>query len=294
VEQLVQLPTQVITASDPAMLSLRASYEAGIAMAHGAKRDELAVVQASVSTLDAYPELAEIGTYAIPYRQHTRACKDGPWAARQSCKCPITSWAKGPGIHLAVMMAADYGYCRDEARVYPSEEGRVLVEGVFVDFVRARMCVRQRMVSRARKGKGGGVYQMSEPDFSKEVEINASKMHRNAILKGLPRRITETVYQHAAKICEQQVQDEGTAEAWNKAVVFFADRGVGEDRLVAVLGKGAPAELRAADIVNLRHLVRTIQAQIVSVEQVFGVAASDGRAADAGKPMGAATEERDD
>lgn len=286
-------PLVIASASDPAMAALRVTYDSLASIAHGKTRDVGEVIERCIAGLRVHPEAAATGCYSIPYKNHTDDCKKKPWAARKNCHCPLT-WVRGPGIQLALWIAAEWKYCADGARVYPSgqDNGEALVEGFFFDLVNVRMVVRQRIVSRFRKKRDGTSYAISQDEYWMEVERNASKMHRNAILKGLPRHVVEPVYETALTIHKEQIQELGIAEVWAQVIGYFATKGVDEDAVIALLGVDGVQDVREEHIINLRHLASSVKAGFQQVKDVFAM--PENESPKVGEIGSATSEQRED
>jgi hypothetical protein len=266
-------PVEVVESiQDPSLSTLRVQYDAMSAMASGFERNVPAIIDTCIGTVEAYPDLAERGVYAIPYKTHTEKCKKGPRSQRANCSCPV-DWVVGPGIHLATLMADEWGCCVDGARIYTSsaDGGADLIEGFFLDFVKRRMIVRQRIVPRFKRTRSGEKYAIPQDAYHKEVEIHASKMHRNCILKGLPAKVTYTVYHAALRIKEATIHREGLAETWNKVLAYFEPHGGDEEAVLRLLSKDDPSEVTAEDISNLRALVQSDRAGFTRARELFRI-----------------------
>jgi len=284
---------QYLQAGSSSMATLRVTYEAMATLAMGKTRDDREVIQRSIDGLRAHPEAAAKSAYSIPFKTHTDDCKKRPWAARKNCACPI-SWVRGPSVNLALWVAGEWKYCVEGARVFPSgdDNGEATVEGFFLDLVNVRMVVRQRIVSRFRKKRDGSSYHISQDDYWQEVERNASKMHRNAVLKGIPRHVIQPVYETGLAIHKEMIQEEGIAETWGRVLGFFSERGVTEEMVCRLMGKSGFEEVRAEDVANLRHLVQSIGAGFQSIGEVFQM--PDNASPPVGDVGGAASTERED
>lgn len=232
-------------------------------------RDMKAAQMVMLEMLSNFPALAEMGTYAIPYKEHTEECKAKPWKERASCRCPV-SWVRGPSIELMVPMAAAWKNNLHGARLVPVGQ-ETLVQGIYVDVEGLNVVVRDRQVSRMKRKKNGETFWLGQDEYWKEVEIQASKMHRNAIKRGIPRFVWQPLYEAALDVRLAKEASGKIPARWAAACDKFARKGITPEDLLATLGVQKADDLSPEHMVNLGSLWNASEAGLLNLREMFGV-----------------------
>ena len=165
---------QQMTVSTPATIPLS---EVQVKIAQENPRNIVQLTKSALADLSAYPDLADQMHYSIPYKdnRHRRL-----------------TFVEGLGIKAAMALRYHWGNCADGARVADDRGDQVIVQGMFFDYERNILTLRDLEVSKFNKGKNA--YRLSDEALRKQVGAGQSKAVRNAILASLPVPLKELYF----------------------------------------------------------------------------------------------------
>lgn len=243
-EDLVQI-TQV-DAIELQEASTRAEYDIQIATAKKYPRSLRNVIDNSivVATLD--KETAQTCGYALP-----RAGKT----------------ISGASVHLARILAAEYGNLRVEAKVINITQTQVVSQAICFDLEKnyaVKVEVRKSII-----GKRG---RFNEDMITVTGNAANAISFRNAVFNIIPRSITDKVYQETRNMITGDLSDETKLLAKRKKVLdMFKDNlAVTEEMILKNLNINTIKQIKQDEIVTLIGLAQAIKDGDTNVEDSFG------------------------
>jgi hypothetical protein len=171
---------------------------------------------------------------------------------------------EGPSIGLAMAVAREWSNC-----AVPVEYNETPSEWVFIaHFVDLERGFTLSRVFRKKKGKG--VFKKLEDDRAEDMTFQAaqSRAIRNVVLAGIPRWLTDQAKERAKEVVLKGISKEGLAAATEKALKFLAGYDIGEDRVIAALGK-PKNEWTSESIASLRGMASQLKDGQATAEQLF-------------------------
>jgi hypothetical protein len=176
---------------------------------------------------------------------------------------PIT----GPSVHLARIIAQQYGNLRAEAKVVQITDRQVVSRGTAWDLENNYAVAFE--VRRSIIGKSGQRYN----DDMITVTGNAANSiaYRNAIFAAIPKAIIDAVYSAAQNLITGDISDEQKLiSSRTKAVKLFADDyNISEEELVKLCGKQTINQIKANEIVLLRGFYQSLQDGDTTVDDLL-------------------------
>lgn len=225
---------------------------------------ERASISSQIATAKQYPRnLNKVKMNSIAI-----ACMDIETA--ESCRFSKPVGGKnvtGPSVHLARIVCQQYGNMRVQQRIKQISDKTIIGEAIAFDMeTNYAVCVEAR---RSIIDKNGIRYKDSV------IETNAmailSIAERNAILKVIPRAITEGVYKEAFNYANGDLSDNAKLiVARDKAFQFFlTEYGAKEDEVVACLGLKTKEAIKAEHIADLRGYMQAIKDKELNPDDLF-------------------------
>lgn len=225
---------------------------------------EKANVDVQVSTAKMYP------------RNLTR-CKDNSIAlatmdkeTAQSCSYALPRGGKpitGPSVHLARILAQQYGNMRAEARVVEITNKQIVSRAVAWD-LESNYAVSFE-VRRSIVNKDGKRYN----DDMITVTGNAANAiaYRNAVLAIIPKGITDAAYKAAQELITGDLSDEAMLVARRKkALDYFKDEyGISEAEVLKMLGKQTIHQIKAEQIALLLSTQQALKDGDTTVDELM-------------------------
>lgn len=173
----------------------------------------------------------------------------------------------GPSVHLARIIAQQYGNIRVQQRIKQITEKSIIAEAVAFDMeTNYAVCVEAR---RSIIDKRGNRYTESV------IETNAMAIlaiaERNAVLKVVPKSIIDNVYSEAFKCANGDLSDNAKLlQARDKAFeVFKNEYGASEDEILTCLGIKTKEAIKAEHIADLRGYLQALRDKEVSADELF-------------------------
>lgn len=224
----------------------RAEYDIQIATAKRFPRDLTRVKNNCVAIVTMDKEIAESCRYALP-----RGGKS----------------ISGPSVHMARIIAQQYGNIRVDSRVKQIADKQVISEAVCFDLETNYACKVE--VRRSIMGKSGKFN-----DDMITVTGNASNAiaFRNAVFNVIPKGIVDIVYKSAMQMITGDLGDEQKLiQARTKALQYFKDTyDVDEKRLLKAIGLNSINQIKAEQIADLRGMIQSLKDGDSTVEEMFG------------------------
>lgn len=172
----------------------------------------------------------------------------------------------GPSVHLAKILAQQWGNLRIEAKVVGIDDKQVTSEAVCFD-LENNLAIKTQ-VKRSIVGKHG---RFSEDMITVTGNAANAIALRNAILSVIPRGIVDKVYNAAKQTITGDVSDETKLIAKRKQVVdaLKDTYNVKEEEILKAVGKAAVQHLTSDDLVVLIGIGTAIKDGDTTVEQAF-------------------------
>lgn len=225
---------------------------------------ERANIDIQVATAKRYPrDLTRVRNNSIAI-----ACMDVKTA--QSCRYAKPTAGRqitGPSVHLARIICQQYGNIRVQQRIKQINQNSIVAEAVAFDMeTNYAVCVEAR---RSILDRNGNRYSENV------IETNAMAIlaiaERNAILKVIPRAITDNVYDEAFKMANGDLSDETKlVKARVKAFEWFKDQhGATEEEVLMILGVKTVTAVNAEHIADLRGFMQSLKDKEIDSDELF-------------------------
>jgi hypothetical protein len=170
---------------------------------------------------------------------------------------------EGPSIRFAEMAMGAWGNCRATARIVAETENFVIAQGIFIDLQR-NVAVGIEVGRRIIDSEG----RRFNIDMIGVTGAAASSIAlRNAILRGIPRALTDEAYVNAKRTVAGTLAT--LADRRNRALEAFKPYGVTEQQILAALGKQGLVEIGLEDLVTLGGFLTAIQQEERDPEEIF-------------------------
>lgn len=190
-------------------------------------------------------------------------------ATAQSCGYSLPRGGKpitGPSVHLAKILAQNWGNMRIEAKVVSTDDKHVTSQAVAFD-LENNLAIKVE-VKRSIVGKMG---RYSDDMITVTGNAGNSIALRNAILAVIPKGVVDKCYNTAKQMITGDVSDEAKLIARRKQVVdgLKDTFSVTEKEILSAIGKQAINHITADDIVVLIGVGQAIRDGDTTVEQAF-------------------------
>ena len=225
---------------------------------------ERAAIDTQVATAKQYPrDLAKVRNNSISI-----VCMDKETA--QSCRYAKPVGGKnvvGASVHLARIVAQQYGNIRVQQRIKNIDDKTIVAEAVAFD-----METNYAVAVEARRSiidKFGHRFKDSVIETASMAILAIAE--RNAILKIIPKSIIDSVYNEAFKCANGDLSDNAKLIiARDKALEFFkSEYGATEKQVVELLGLKTKDAIKPEHIADLRGFMQSLKDKEVSPEDLF-------------------------
>ena len=225
---------------------------------------ERAAIDTQVATAKQYPrDLAKVRNNSIAI-----VCMDKETA--QSCRYAKPVGGKnvvGASVHLARIVAQQYGNIRVQQRIKNIDDRTIVAEAVAFD-----METNYAVAVEARRSiidKFGHRFKDSVIETASMAILAIAE--RNAILKIIPKSIIDSVYNEAFKCANGDLSDNAKLIiARDKALEFFkSEYGATEKQVVELLGLKTKDAIKPEHIADLRGFMQSLKDKEVSPEDLF-------------------------
>lgn len=223
----------------------RANVDVQVATAKQYPRNVQRAIDNSIAIATMDEETAQMCGYALP-----RGGK------------PIT----GPSVHLAKIIASNWGNLRTEAKVVQITDKQVISRGTCWDLennVASAFEVRRSIV-----GKYG---RFTDDMITVTGNAANSIAYRNAVFSVIPKAVTEKVYMATQrKMTGDLTDEEKLISARTKAIKFLENEyGIKEDEVVKICGKQTVNQIRAEEIALLRGVCNSLKDGDTTVDELM-------------------------
>ncbi len=240
----LQTPTQAQLAGSFDGIE-RANVDIQVATAHQYPRNIARCLNNSIAIATMDRETAQTCGYALP-----RAGK------------PIM----GPSVHLAKIIAQQFGNLRAEAKVVGVTDTQVISRGIAWDLENNYAVAFE--VRRSIVGKYG---RFSDDMITVTGNAANAIAYRNAVFAVVPKAITDKVYGAAQRLITGDLSDEEELiKRRMKAIRYFNDQyGITEEEVVKLCGKHTVNQIQADEIALLLGIQQSLKDGDTTVEEVM-------------------------
>ncbi len=235
----------------------RAEYDIQITTAKKYPRDLKRVQNNCIAIVSMDKETAETCRYALP-----RGGKK----------------ISGPSVHLARILAQQYGNLRVDSRIKQTTDTQIISEAVCFDLETNYACkveVRRSILQNEYKdGKPTGrKIRMNEDMIVVTGNAANAIAFRNAVYNVIPKGVVNPVYDAAIKMITGDLSDEQKLiTARKKAIEFFnTEYNITTDQILKTMGLRSENQIKASEIVDLRSMRQAIKDGDSTIEEMFGL-----------------------
>lgn len=227
----------------------RASIDIQISTAKKYPRDIMRVLKNSITIVSMSEETAKICRYSKPIQgQET---------------------VSGPSVHMARILAQQYGNIRVVKRIKQITDKTVIAEAVAFDLeTNYAVCVEARRSIFSVKNNR----RFSETTIETNAMAIMAIAERNAILQVIPRSISDEVYKAAYQKANGDLSDEQKIlVAREKAMKYFKEKhDATEPEILHALGLRNVNQINAEKVAELRGFIQSLKDGEIDPDQLFG------------------------
>lgn len=187
----------------------------------------------------------------------------------QSCCYALPRGGKyitGPSVHLAKILASNWGNIRTEAKVISITKDRVISRGIAWDLENNVASAFE--VSRSIIDSKGNRYK--EDMITVTGNAANSIAYRNAVLSVIPKAVSERVYKEAQKFITGDLSDDTKLIKRRKdAINYFSDFGITEEEVVKLCGKQTVNQIKTDEISLLLGISQALKDGDTTVEELM-------------------------
>ena len=188
----------------------------------------------------------------------------------ETCRYALPRGGKtlsGVSVHLARIMAQQYGNIRVDSRVKQITDKQIISEAVCFD-LETNYAVKVE-VRRSIMGKFG---RYNDDMITVTGNAASAIAYRNAVLSVIPKGITDVAYSAAVRMITGDLTSEDKlVAARNKAISYFKDTyNVTEEQIFKAIGVHAIGQIKAEEIADLRGLEQSLKDGDTTVDDAFG------------------------
>ena len=176
----------------------------------------------------------------------------------------------GPGVHLMMAAARNWGNCTTELYVTTDLPDRYELMGVFVDFETGYTNMRPYTIRKASRDLSDRQKKSASQVARQEdmtMQIGLSKCIRNVIKGALPSWLIDSMYDESKKYSKEALEKKLPA-AIESAIFTFGKYGVTVDQ-IEVLLECPKAAWTADHIIKLRGLLQGIKDGDMTISEAF-------------------------
>lgn len=190
-------------------------------------------------------------------------------ATAQTCNYSVPRGGKsisGPSVHLAKILAQNWGNMRIEAKVVATDDKHVTSQAICLD-LETNLAIKVE-IKRSIVGKFG---RYNDDMITMTGNAGNSIALRNAVLAVIPKGIVDKCYTTAKQMITGDVSDETKLIAKRKQVAdgLKDTYSVSEKEILAAVGKQAINHVTPDDIISLIGIGQAIRDGDTTVEQAF-------------------------
>jgi hypothetical protein len=229
-----------------------------------AYQQDKAAIDMQISTAKAYPRSIKkaVENSIIVVTMDTETASSCTYSLPRGGKT-IT----GPSVHLAKILAQNWGNLRVEAKVVDVNAKQITCQSIAFDLennLAIKVEVKRSIVDKYGK-------RFNEDMVTVTGNAGNSIAMRNAILSVIPRAIVDKVYNEAKKTITGDVSDKTKLMAKRKAVMdgFKETYNVSEAEVLKVIGKSAVEHIDSDNLITLIGIAQAIKDGDTTVEEAF-------------------------
>ena len=243
--------------------------------------EEIQIIEATGMEVFEAQERASIDSQVATAKKYPRdlmRCKNNSIAivcmdkeTAESCRYAKPTGGKnvvGPSVHLARIIAQQYGNLKVLQRIKMIDAKTVVAEAVAFD-----METNYAVSVEARRS----IIQKNGQRYSDSViETNAMAIlaiaERNAILKVIPKAIIDVVYKEAFKFANGDLSDEAKVLKARKTALEYlqSNYGATEPEVLKLLGIRSTGQIDAEKIADLRAFTQSLKDGEITADELFG------------------------
>jgi len=198
----------------------------------------------------------------------------------ESCRYVLPRGDKkisGGSVHLARILAQQYGNLRVESKIKAITESEIISEGVAFDLqtnYAVKVEVRKSILQNEYVGgkKSGKKVRMNEDMITVTGNAANAIALRNAVFSIVPKSITDSCYKASIETITGDLSDETKLiSARKKALDYFKDTyRATEDEVLKVLGLNSVNQIKAEQIADLRGIIQSLKDGDTTADVLFG------------------------
>lgn len=232
----------------------------GIAKAH-----EAAVIDSQIATAKQYPrDIRKVIEDSVAIATMDKETAD-------SCEYGLPRGGKtlkGASVHLAKIIASNYGNIRTDVKVVSIEATEIVAQARCFDLEKnygASVEVRRKITTKAGA-------RFNEDMINTTGRAACSVALRNVILDVVPKAVWNKVYQEAVKTSLGDLSDEAKMiAAKKKAIQYFEDTyGATVEDLLTALGLRSEKQIKASEVAKLRGIINSLKDGEITPDELFG------------------------
>lgn len=225
---------------------------------------ERASVDSQVATAKQYPRNIKrsIDNSIVMATMNEETAQSCGYALPRGGK-PIT----GPSVHLAKIIASNWGNMRTEAKVIQITDKQIISRGTAWDLetnVASAFEVRRSIVNS--KGQ-----RFSDDMITVTGNAANSIAYRNAVFSVVPKAVTDKVYKSAQKFITGDLSDEEKLiKKRADAINYFNDEwGITEEQVIKLCGKQTANQIKGGEIALLLGIAQSLKDGDTTVDELL-------------------------
>lgn len=233
-------------------------------LAQGLDRAERANIDIQVSTAKQYPRsLSRCANNAVAIATMDKETAQSCGYALPRGGKPIT----GPSVHLAKIIAQQYGNLRVDAKVVEITDRQVVSRGMAWDLENNFAVAFE--IRRSIIGKGGNRF--SDDMITVTGNAANSIAFRNAVFGVVPKSITDKAYKAAQHLITGDLSDEEKViKRRDGAIKHFIDTyGISEEEVIKLCGKHTVNQIQADEIALLLGFAQSLKDGDTTVDELM-------------------------
>ncbi|MBN2571308.1 MAG: hypothetical protein JXA68_04210 [Ignavibacteriales bacterium] len=188
-----------------------------------------------------------------------------------SCRYALPRGGKsisGPSVHLARIIAQQYGNIRVDAKIKQVTDKQIVSEAVCFDLETNYACKVE--VRRSIIGKTG---RFNDDMITVTGNAANSIAFRNAVLNVVPKGITDLVYKASMNVLTGDLTDEQKlVSARKKAFDYFkSEYNISEEQVLNSMGLRSVNQVKSEQIADLRAMMQAIKDGDSTPEEMFNL-----------------------
>jgi len=170
---------------------------------------------------------------------------------------------RGPSARFAEILLARYGNCRVSSRIVNEDDQWITAQGIFHDLETNSATANE--VRRRITDKRGRKFSIDM--IGTTANAASSIAARNAILRGIPRAVWQTVFE----ACERTIagSDKPLQDRRDAALLHFKRLGATPERVFAALDVAGLEEIGTDELITLQGIRQAIKDGELTIDEAF-------------------------